>query len=71
MFKIYTKNIIILFDYYLQACLKLYAMYIDVDSYFTNQKFHIYFQKKDIPIIFTLSIFHKSISMIEKSNNIL
>lgn len=31
----------------------------------------IYFQKKDIAVVFALSAFHKSVNMIKKSNNIL
>ncbi len=67
----YTNNIIILFDHYLQANLKLYAVYIDVDSYFTSQMLCMYFQKKDIAIIFAFFASHKSVSIIEKSNGIL
>ena len=67
----HTNNIIILFDYYLQANLKLYAVYIDTDSYFTSQKLRTYFQKKDIVVVFVLSVSYKSIGMIKKSNDIL
>ena len=38
-----TNNIIILFDHYLQANSKPYAMYMDAGSYFTSQKLRIYF----------------------------
>ena len=66
-----TNNVIILFDHYLQANLKPYAVYMDASSHFTSQKLCTYFQKKDIAVIFTFSASHKSVGMIKKSNNIL
>ena len=66
-----TNDVIILFDYYLQANPKFYAVYIDVSSYFTNQKLQTYFQKKDIAVVFALSTSHKSVDIIEKLNDIL
>ena len=70
-FGVSTNDVIILFNYYLQANLKLYVIYMDAGLYFISQKLRIYFQKKDITIIFTFSIFYKSIDIMEKSNNIL
>ena len=61
-----TNNVIILFDYYLQANPKFYAIYINISSYFTSQKLCTYFQKKDIAFVFTPSASHKSVSIIEK-----
>lgn len=71
MSEIYINNVIILFNYYLQANPKLYAIYIDTDSSFTSQKLNTYFQKKDITVIFISSTSHKLVDMIEKSNDIL
>ena len=34
------NNIILLFNHYLQANLKHYAVYMDADLYFTSQKLH-------------------------------
>lgn len=65
------NNIIILFDHYLQTNLKPYAIYIDVGSYFTSHKWHIYFQKKDYSVFFIPLLSHKSVDIIEKSNNII
>ena len=66
-----TNNVIISFDLYLQANLKLYTVYIDAGSHFLSSKLRIYFQEKDIALDFIPSTFHKSVNMIEKSNNIL
>lgn len=44
---------------------------MNVNSYYINQKLYMYFYKKNISIIFTLSAFYKSIGFIEKLNNIL
>lgn len=60
-----------MFNHYLQANLKPYAVYIDAGSYFTNQKLCTYFQKKDIAIVFAPSAFYKSVNLIKKLNNIL
>lgn len=65
------NNVIILFDYYLQANLKSYPVYIDAGLHFTNQKLWTYFQKKDITVVFVLLASYKSVGIIEKSNNIL
>ena len=64
------NNVIILFHNYLQANPNSYAMYIDTGSHFTSQTLGIYFQKKDNAYIFASSTSHKSVSMIEKSNDI-
>lgn len=66
-----TNIVIHLFDYYLRTNPKLYTLYMDVSSHFTSQKLRTYFQMKDIAVVFTSSISHKSIGLIEKSNNIL
>ncbi len=66
-----TNDVIILFDYYLQANPKPYAVYMDVGSHFTSQKLQTYFQKKDITVVFVPSASHKSVGIIEKSNDIL
>ena len=66
-----TNNVIIFFDHYLWANPKPYAVYMDVDSHFTCQKWRTYFQKKDITVVFVSSTSHKLVGMIEKSNNIL
>ena len=65
------NDVIILFNHYLRANLKPYAIYIDAGSHFTNQKIRMYFQKNDIAVVFALSASHKSVGLIEKSNNIL
>ena len=65
------NDIFILFDHYLWANPKPYAIYIDAGSHFTNQKLRTYFQKKDIAVIFAFFASHKLVGMIEKSNNIL
>ena len=44
---------------------------MDISSYFTSQKLRIYFQKKDIAVVFASFASHKSIGMIEKSYDIL
>ena len=66
-----TNDIIISFEYYLQANIKHYAVYMDVGSYFTSQKLRTYFQKNDIAAYFASSASHKSVGIIEKSNDIL
>lgn len=66
-----TNNVIILFDYYLQANSKSYMVYIDAGLCFTNQKLYTYFLKKDSAIVFVFSAFYKLVDIIEKSNNIL
>lgn len=66
-----TNHVIVLIDHYSQAYFKSYVVYIDADSYFTNQNLYMYFQKKDITVIFALSISHKSITRIKKNNYIL
>ena len=66
-----TNDGIILFDHYLWAHPKPYAVYIDTGSYFISQKLRTYFQKKDIAVIFAFSASYKLVGMIEKSNNIL
>ena len=66
-----TNNVIILFNHYLQANPKPYAVYMDAGSHFTSQKLRKYFHKKDIVVVFALSAFHKSFGMMEKSNHIL
>ena len=38
-----TNNIIILFDHYLRANSKPYAVYMNTDSHFISQKLHKYF----------------------------
>ena len=65
------NNIIFLLDYYFQANLKHYAIYMYASLYFTRQKLCTYFQKKDIMVIFAPSTSHKSVSLIEKSNDML
>ncbi len=65
------NDVIILFDYYLRANLKLYAVYMDAGLHFTSHKFRMYSQTKDIAVVFTPSASHKSIDMIKKSSNIL
>ena len=65
------NDVIVLFNHYLQANPKPYAIYIDANLYFTSQKLRKYFQKKDIAVGFAFFASHKSIGMIEKSNNIL
>lgn len=47
------------------------CMYMDAGLHFTSQKLRMYFQKKDIAVVFAHSTSHKSVSIIEKSNNIL
>ncbi len=66
-----TNNVILSFDHYLRANPKPYAVYMDSGSHFTDLKLRTYFQKKDIAIVFASSASHKSVSLIEKSNNIL
>ncbi len=66
-----TNDVIISFDHYLRANPKSYAVYMDAGSHFTSQKLRTYFQKKDIAIVFAPSTSHKSVDMIEKSNDIL
>ena len=46
-------------------------VYIDAGLHFTSQKLCIYFQKKDIAVVLVSFVSHKSVSLIEKSNNIL
>lgn len=46
-------------------------IYIDAGSHFPSQKLRTYFQKKDIAVVFAFFVFHKSIGLIQKSNNIL
>lgn len=70
-FGVGTNNIISLFDYYVQANFKPYAVYINAGLYFTSQKLCTYFQEKDIAVVFALFTSYKSICIIEKSNNIL
>ena len=69
--KIGKNDVIISFNHYLQANPKLYAVYMNVGSYFTSQKLCAYSQTKDIAVVFVPSISHKSVGMIEKLNNIL
>ena len=38
-----TNDVIILFDHYLQANIKPYAIYIDASSHFISQKLRTYF----------------------------
>ena len=66
-----VNNVIISYDHYLRANPKPYAVYMDAGSHFTSQKLRIYFQKKDIAVVFAPSASHKSVGMIEKSNDIL
>ncbi len=66
-----TNDVILSFDHYLRANPKPYAVYIDAGSYFTGQKLRTYFQKKDIAVFFAPSASHKSVGLIEKSNDIL
>ena len=66
-----TDDIILLFNHYLQVNHKLYIVYIDAGSYFTSQKLCIYFQNKDLAVVFALLISHKLVGLTEKSNNIL
>ena len=66
-----TNNVILLFNHYLQVNPKPYAIHMDTGSHFTSQKLYSYFQKKDIAVIFASSASHKSVSLIEKSNDIL
>ena len=66
-----TKHVITLFDHYFKANPKAYAVYIDLGSYFINQKLRTYFQKRDIAVVFAPSTSYKSVCMIEKSNKIL
>lgn len=66
-----TNNVILLFDHYFWANPKLYTVYIDTGSHFPSQKLHTYSQKKDIAVVFAPSVFHKSVGLIKKSNNIL
>lgn len=40
---IYINNVIILFNHYLQANLKLYTIYIDANLYFISQELRMYF----------------------------
>lgn len=44
---------------------------MDAGSHFTSQKLRTYFQKKDIAVVFAPYASHKSVGMIEKSNDIL
>ena len=44
-------------------------IYIDASSHFTSQKLRMLFQKKVIAIVFASSTSHKSVSIIEKSND--
>lgn len=66
-----TNDVIFSFNYYLQANPKLYVVYIDANLLFTSSKLHIYFQKKDIIVVFVSSTSYKFFVLIEKSNNIL
>ena len=66
-----TNNVIILFDYYLWTNPKPYVIYMDTGSYFISQKLRMYFQKKDIVVVFAAFTSYKSVGIIEKSNNIL
>ena len=65
------NNIISLFDHYLRFNLKPYVVYMDASTYFISQKLRTYFQKEDIMIVFAPFVSHKSVSLIEKLNNIL
>ena len=66
-----TNNVIISFNHYLRANPKPYSVYMDAGSYFTSQKLRTYFQKRDIAVVFAPSTSHKSVGIIEKSNDIL
>ena len=44
---------------------------MDASSHFISQKLCMYCQNKDIAVVFALSISHKLVDIIEKSNNIL
>lgn len=69
--KVSINNVILLFNNYFKANLKPYTIYIDANSHFTSLKLYTYFQIKDIRIVFALSLSHKSVNIIETSNNIL
>lgn len=45
-------------------------MYIDASSYFTSQELCMYFYKQAITVVLAVSTSHKSVDIIEKSNNI-
>ena len=64
-------NVISSFDHYLRFNLKPYAVYMDAGTHFTSQKLYIYFRKKDIAVVFIPFASHKSVGLIEKSNDIL
>ena len=66
-----TNDVIILFNHYLRANPNPYAVYMDAGSDFKSQKLRTYFQKKHIAVVFAPSTSHKSVGMIEKSNDIL
>ena len=70
-FGVSANNVIISFDHYLRGNPKSYVVYMDVSSHVTSQKLRIYFQKKDIAVVFAPSTSHKSVGMIENLNNIL
>lgn len=65
------EDVISLFDHYLRFNPKPYAVYMNTGTHFTSQILRIYFQKKDIAVVFAPSASHKSVGLIEKSNNIL
>ena len=46
-------------------------LYIDASTDFTNHKLHTYFGKKNIAVVFASSLSHKSVGLIDKSNDIL
>lgn len=70
-FRMDINNVIFLLNHYLQLNPKFYIIYTNTRLHFSGQKLYIYFLKKDIIIFFTFPVFFKSISLIEKSNNIL
>ena len=65
------NDVILSFDHYFRANPKPYAVYMDAGPHFIGQKLLTYFQKKDIAVVFAPSASHKSVGLIEKSNDIL